>query len=504
MFWRCLAAAGSGVLCGLAVLYDALAWLAWAAPSVWLALLWRGRACLRLTACFAVCYYLVSMCGMLGVAQHIRLPMYQAVPVILLLMVAVASYLSLYPVAAAALYRWLGPVGWSAVAYWPLAWFVAESLQGRLFGGFPGLCLGISQGGWPPVLQSAALWGASGLSALIILVNALLAAFWQMRRMRFLLLAGLVAGGNLLFGWYVLEQSLSDGAVLRVAAAHTDINVSERWSGASDDDIFADYAVQAVQAAHDGARLVLLPETAMPYAMRHNAGYGAAWLALADKLDVTLLPGGFADAEGGRYNSLFAAYDGRLQRIYDKQALVPFGEYVPARGLLGLLPEGFWQSFPVRDLQPGIEQGAVDVPYPGGTVRAGAMICYDVCFTDIAGRAVRDGAELLLAASNDTWYVGTRLRYQHLAHSVLRAVEYRRAVLNSTNGGISALIDGYGRIIAQADGGAAVGDIRLCRDITPYARWGGLYIWPACGLLVLLGVGVRGRVRPGSGAKLIK
>ena len=249
---------------------------------------------------------------------------------------------------------------------------------------------------------------------------------------------------------------------------------------------------------------MLLPETILPYTLQASDGYGAQYLQLAAKHQLTIVVGGFAEHPDGTYNSLFSAQGGKLTEIYQKRALVPFGEYIPLHGLLDkLLPQGFWESFPVSRLQAGPQQGGATISLPDGRrLITAPMICYDVCFAAYPRQAVQDGAQLLLAASNDVWYRGTTLTYQHLNHSVMRAVEYGLPLVNSTNGGISAIIDNQGRILARSiNNRAAVAEIGLSPTLTLFARSGQYQVFPIA--LVWLALTIIGWLcRPASNYKI--
>lgn len=506
--WR-ICAAISGILSGLAMLYPLCAWLVWLAPagfffSMLLAPHKPLREYLWRAALFAGCYYSVALAGLLQVADYISLPRWQAGLLVLGLAALCVLLLSLLWLAAALIFGLTRPPLPIAFGFWPLACYLIEWLQGHLFGGFPAISLGTSQGAYPLLCQSAACWGALGLSALIILINVLLAAALLGHRWRYLLLALAIFVVNIISGlvdWHFLSQPTQ---TLSVAAAHTDVALSDRWDGSFDADIFAIIAGQAAAAQTEGVQLMLLPETALPYALQADSGYGAQYLQLAARHQLTIVAGGFAEHQNGTYNSLFSAQGGKLTEIYQKRALVPFGEYIPLQGLLDkLLPQGFWDSFPIGRLQAGQEQGGAAISLPDGSrLITAPLICYDVCFAAYPRQAVQEGAQLLLAASNDVWYRGTTLTYQHLNHSVLRAIEYGLPIVHSTNGGISAIIDNQGRILARTEENqAAVAEIGLAPSLSLFARSGQYQVIPVA--LFWLGLTLVGWLcRPASNYKI--
>src|SRR5262249_16459982 len=122
--------------------------------------------------------------------------------------------------------------------------------------------------------------------------------------------------------------------------------------------------------------------------------------------------------------------DGPRGDRYDKQHLVPFGEYVPLRKLLFFVAPLVQE---VRDFEPGT--GAT--PLPAERLRPGPLICYEAVFPELTRAWVRQGAEAIVNLTNDAWYGDTAMPRQHLSMAILRAVESRRWLLRCANTGIS-------------------------------------------------------------------
>jgi len=125
--------------------------------------------------------------------------------------------------------------------------------------------------------------------------------------------------------------------------------------------------------------------------------------------------------------------------------LVPFGEYIPLRPILGWLDK----LVPIGgDFQRGTEARPLLVPVRSGQVRVGVLICYEDIFPEFARESALAGAEMLAVLTNDAWFGEGGAAYQHAASSVLRAVETRRPVLRCGNSGWSGWIDEFGNIRA--------------------------------------------------------
>jgi apolipoprotein N-acyltransferase len=144
------------------------------------------------------------------------------------------------------------------------------------------------------------------------------------------------------------------------------------------------------------------------------------------------------------WNSLEAVDgSGRVVAFYDKSHLVPFGEYVPLRGLL-----------PINKITPGTTDfSAGDGPRTlaiPGVPPFSPLICYEAIFSD----AVVDDSHRprwLLNITNDAWYGFTSGPFQHLAIARVRAIEEGLPLVRDGNNGISAVFDPYGRELKRRD-----------------------------------------------------
>jgi apolipoprotein N-acyltransferase len=159
------------------------------------------------------------------------------------------------------------------------------------------------------------------------------------------------------------------------------------------------------------------------------------------------------EGERRRYNSaLLVCRDGKDYCHYDKMHRVLFGEYVPFRETMPWL-----QTFTPYDHDYSLSEGEnwthFRLPTRNGDYRFGALICYEDSVSSLARHYARedDGqppVDFLVNMSNDGWFRGTEEHEEHLAVCRFRAVETRRAVARSVNMGISAIIDGNGRVTA--------------------------------------------------------
>jgi apolipoprotein N-acyltransferase len=129
---------------------------------------------------------------------------------------------------------------------------------------------------------------------------------------------------------------------------------------------------------------------------------------------------------------------------YDKQHLVPFGEYIPLGGLARLIG---MQSFAARDgygYSSGSGERRIDLGWMG---RPMPLICYEAIFPAEVGAGARP--DWLLQVTNDAWFGTFSGPYQHLAQARFRAVEQGLPMIRVANTGVSAVIDSRGRIVTS-------------------------------------------------------
>lgn len=378
-----------------------------------------------------------------------------------------------------------------AVKRYPLAkpfllaalWVVFEWSATLVWTGVPWGRLALGQAELLPMLQSASLFGSYLITFLLVAVNALIATAITGKPKRVLctvLAIGLFAS-NLLFG--LLRMNLprkigADGA--NVAIIQGNINSHDKWSADSYQNTLDTYGGLTRKAAGEGAELVVWPETALPYNLNFNRPL-TVWLEeLARDCNVTLIVGAlWTDGEGREYNSLFLVtpedgFDGEAR--YDKRHLVPFGEYVPMRGLItALIPPLGELSALDDDLTAGSDSALLETEWG----KVGSLICFDSIYERLALDSVRDGAGLMLISSNDSWFYDSAAVRQHLYQAQLRAIETGRTYVRAANTGISDVIMRHGRSTAQIGALVEGYEVRFAEfrtDKTLYDRVGNLLV----------------------------
>lgn len=370
-------------------------------------------------------------------------------------------------------------VGMARLIWWPglarvlvlaVTLALAEWLRGHVLTGFPWSVFGYALT-WPlPLMQSASVLGIYGLTLLCVAIFAgplVIVADAKVGAVRggALLRAGTLAVVPLLvlYGlgvWRLSAEALPMVDGVRVRIVQASVPQRDKWRPEKQRQIFEDQLALSRRDAAGrqddlaGITHLVWPEAAMPFLpLEHPEALAAIGDMLPDgtqllsgalrlKHRTSPAPTGAREA----YNSLMVFGDqGDLEHTYDKIHLVPFGEYLPMQGLLesiGLEQLTRWRG--------GFSIGTVPRPLLKipGLPPAAALICYEAIFpTAIVQGAERPG--LLINVTNDGWFGDTTGPWQHFHQTRVRAVEEGLPIVRAANNGVSAVIDGQGRVVAM-------------------------------------------------------
>ncbi len=389
------------------------------------------------------------------------------------------------------------------------AWVVMEWTRTWLLGGFPWLPLAASQWQRVAILQVAAWTGAHGVSFVLVMMNLGFAAYaHRLLRERaaglgkrsqefllalFLLLACVSVHITEAFNRRGYAQPFA-----RIALVQPAIPQEVKWDPARANGILEVLQQVTFDAATSRPDLIVWPEAVTPLAVRGDPAMQGFVEGVVRQTKIPLLLGSIAVEQRGQpgeawRNGAFVVTpaEGLTEQGYAKRRLVPFGEFVPLRPVLGWLEK----FVPIGgDFAPGEFASPLLVPLRGQLVPIGPLICYEDIFPDLATASARAGAGLLVVLTNNGWFGEGGASYQHAAHAVLRAVETRRPVLRCGNAGWSGWIDEFGNVRATVtnDRGSiyfrGARTIEVSRDarwvdrITFYAEHGDWFVIVAAGL----------------------
>ncbi len=390
--------------------------------------------------------------------------------------------------------RLIGPPGSMALALaLPVMLTASEVARSYLFSGFP---WGLTAFLWidTPIYQYAAFMGPHGLSLLSLLLAMALALAVLQRRVAGLvglLVLGLAAwlGGDL------LENRLSQtppGPRPLVRLIQPDAEQDKKWDPQM---IPVFYNRQLAFSAAPAVRrpdLIVWPEVAVPFLL--NDPQASLWEIAGAGAGAPVVLGGQRLENGRAYNSL-AVLDarGEITARYDKHHLVPFGEYLPGRTILARLG---LKAMAAR-LGDGYESGPGPQVLDLGVLgKAEPLICYEAIFAQEI-RQAPERPDWLLMLTNDAWFGKAMGPYQHFAQARARAIEFALPMVRVANTGISAVIDGRGRVVASLPlGKAGYLDALLPAPLAPSLYWqfGDIPVFGALIVLALAAFWLRRRI----------
>ncbi len=365
---------------------------------------------------------------------------------------------------------------WGSGVWFPLAvaciWTALEWVRSWLLSGFPWGSIGYSQWNNLPAIQIASVIGVYGISFIVVLFNAGIATLLRERHRWMQQISALVPPLILTvfcFGYGFLHLHAVDNLPkkdLNVALVPGNISQLSKWNISEFPGILNRYIALTQQATRENPDVIVWPETAV-----RGEVLSGEWPTYHNKLKRMLLTTGLPlligatyedednpDEQGAAplYNSVFLlAPEGNVIDRYAKMHLVPFGEYIP---LLDFLPD-FIQlpSFILfKPFEHGKAVNLLRLPNVKGdsntvstdeNIKIGVSICFESSFPNHFRRFVKKGANVIGILTNDAWFDETAFPELHLAMAPFRAIENSIAVFRCANGGISCIVDKFGRII---------------------------------------------------------
>ncbi len=368
------------------------------------------------------------------------------------------------------------------------AWVLIEWTRTWLLGGFPWLPLAASQWERGSILQIAAYTGAYGVSFVLVMMNLGFGAYahrlfregatgLNKRSQEFFLALFLLLACVCVH----LVESMNRGgfnrSLARIAFVQPYIPQDVKWDPARAPAILEVLSQTTLEAAKTRPDLIVWPEAVTPLAVRGDETARAFVEALVKRANVPLLLGSIAienpntPREQGFNGAFLVTPEGGLAKsYYAKRKLVPFGEFVPLRPLLGWLDK--FVPLP-WDFAAGEDSAPMLLTLRGQPVVFGPLICYEDVYPHLARESTLGGAAVLAVLTNNGWFGEGGAAYQHAAHSVLRAVETRRPVLRCGNGGWSGWIDEFGAVrnsLANEAGSIYYRGTRVI-EVSRDARW---------------------------------
>ncbi len=384
-------------------------------------------------------------------------------------------------------------------------WVIFEWQETLFWRGVPWARLAVSQSDVPFMQQSASLLGSIFTSAVIVAVNAFLAAacielfavegrikeFYKHRKT--VVLASVALGlfvTNALFG--VTRMAIFDekkGEPVKAAVIQGNVSSLDKWADDSvrySIDLYSRLTRQCVNEY--GAQMVVWPETVIT-TLLSNYGYdnnrADEIKELAIETGAILLVGAL-DAEYDdeyyaekTYNAIYAFYpDGSVdENVYHKRHLVPFGEYTPMEWFVNaVLPSLAEMNLLSDPLSEGTDSEVFSTPIG----KIGSLVCFDSIYETLALDSVRDGAEIITLSTNDSWFNDSAAVFQHNSHAALRAIETGRYVVRAANTGVSSVITPEGVMLTEIEPlveGYACETVYAMNGRTLYSYVGNIFVY---------------------------
>ncbi|WP_103512151.1 apolipoprotein N-acyltransferase [Streptomyces sp. SM13] len=393
----------------------------------------------------------------------------------------------------------------AAVVVVPSGWLMIELVRSWEGLGGPWGLLGASQWEVSPALRVASVGGVWLVSLLVLAVNtgvALLIAVPAARTTAGVLLVVCALSVTAMWAW--APRPTGDGTV-RIAVVQPGVvegpgSVARRLDRGEE---------LTRSLAGRGVDLVVWGESSIGAGAWQSPETARRLAELSRRVGADLLVNVDArQTDGSGRSGIFKSAvlvgpDGPTGDRYDKMRLVPFGEYVPARSLLG------WATSVGKaageDRLRGDRQVVMTLPDGDRGLRVGPLVCFESAFPDMSRRLVRDGAQVLVAQSATSTFQDSWAPAQHASLGALRAAENGRPMVHATLTGISAAYgprgERVGRPLGTDASAAEVFDLPLARGETLYGRLGDWSVYGALAALAALCAveGLRALRRPAPG-----
>lgn len=438
---------------------------------------------------FRICFWAAYCAGLLFFALTLGWFIHVTVPGAAVLI----AYLSLFFGAFGAAVHFSQRLGLiQRLVFLPCVWVLLEYARAHLLSGFGWVLLGHSQAKNLAMIQIADLTGVYGVSFLVMLVNVFIAmsvrikpgqkALWRKAHIAVIVVLVLAAS----YGTRLLKQAPAWPSV-RVGVVQPNIAQELKW-----DPSLQPWIVQkTIRLSQDlqaqAPQLVVWPETSLPGIIGEEQELFGAIALQAKGSQTPILMGAVTAEEGKYYNSAFLIdAQGKTAGRYDKIHLVPFGEYLPLRPLLGWIN----RFVPLEDFTEGKDYALLSAD---GVPPFGVLICFEDTVSEVRRNFVRAGAQFLVNMTNDAWFKDTKAPFLHAQAATFGSIEHRRSLVRSANTGFSGFIDPLGRHIGEVRdaagkftfvAGSAMAAVPACGVMTFYTKYGDIFTL-ACLLAIL-------------------
>lgn len=349
-------------------------------------------------------------------------------------------------------------------------WTLRESVTSVWpYGGFSWGRLAHSQS-QSPLAHDVAWVGTAGVTFVVALTAALIFQVLREKRRSLLVLPILVFVAAIAVPSFVIDIS----GTTKVLAVQGNSKAGLFDHGAPGE-ILQDHISGTLPFVGKDVDMVVWPENASDIDPLQSQLAALMLTTVSAKIEAPIVTGTITTTSDERYFNSSLVWSDGLQAQYDKIHPVPFAEYMPNRDL--------WRTFQpdlvdlvTRNYSFGTRSNVVDI----NGVLTGIAICFDITDDQQAYQMISQGAELILAQTNNADFGKTSENLQQLSIARLRAIETGRSVVNISTVGTSEIISPTGETIDSIPAyqpGAMLSAVPLSSTITPAMAFGRFIEW---------------------------
>ena len=423
---------------------------------------------------------------------HVSIDQFGGLPlaISLLLMLLLCLYLALFPALACYLSARLSHNKQLNLWILPALWLISEYCRSVFLTGFPWLSLGYSQIDGPLAVY-APIIGEIGITCLILIINILLfnILFKEKFHLSFLSSRYAVSLASIMvltFGLQNITWVEPTGKTVKTALVQANIAQDIKWAPEQEWPTMLKF-LDLTRVNYD-AELIIWPESAVPSWEPAVQDYLHTVNSSANLNNSAIITGilNYDNQTNDYFNALIVLgnkhnkdgegdYSYNHKNRYYKNHLLPIGEFVPFGDILRPLAPFF--NLPMSSFSRG---SYVQPNLIANDLHILPLICFEIAFPRQLAANFTDETNLLLTVSNDAWFGDSHGPHQHLEIARMRALEFGRPLLRSTNNGVTAVVDHQGKIIKtipQFEEAVLKAEINLVSGITPYSQFGGFINW---------------------------
>lgn len=335
-------------------------------------------------------------------------------------------------------------------------------------------------------IQSASIFGGLFITLLILLINFMFALFWvyhskkSLKSILFIIAAFFIYLSNSFIGEIIIKNTQNNAEPQKVLLVQGNFSKKEKWNS-QPEEIMDRYLELTNENLKEDIKLVVYPETALSGSIFEDKNFKQKLYDFCNENNITILFGAQYNDENLRYNACAAAYpEKKYSEIYFKQILVPFGEYNP-----------FFSNSNFQFISNSFSKGNKSVLIETDIGKLGCGICFESIFPKLISENSKCGAEAIVILTNDSWLGKSIPLYQHHSHSILRAVENKKYIINCTNTGISSVISSNGEVIEKSKINCTdtiSAEIFTNNTNTFYTLYGDIIILPSCIIIIFISI----------------